>query len=37
VTTTVATVARRWRLRIDPDAPPPVPRSPQLVVTLQRR
>jgi cytochrome P450 len=37
VATTLATVARHWRLRIDPDAPPPVPRSPRLVVTLQRR
>jgi cytochrome P450 len=37
VTTTLATVARQWRLRVEPDAPPPVPRSPRLVVTLQLR
>ena len=35
--TTLATIARRWRLHVDSDAPPPVPRSPRLVVTLQRR
>lgn len=35
--TTLATIARRWRLQIGPDAPRPVPRSPRLLVTLQRR
>ncbi len=37
MTTTLATVARRWRLRVDPDAPLPVPSSPRLIVTLQHR
>jgi cytochrome P450 len=37
MTTTLATVARRWRLHVDPDAPAPVPRSPRLRVTLARR
>ena len=37
MTTTLATLTRRWRLHVDPAAPPPVPRSARLVVTLQRR
>ncbi|MDX6544133.1 MAG: pentalenene oxygenase [Gaiellaceae bacterium] len=37
MTTTLATLGRRWRLRVDPDAPPPIPRADRLVVTLQRR
>jgi len=37
MTATLATFARRWRLQVDPDAPPPVPRSSRLRVTLARR
>ena len=37
MTATLATIARRWRLVVDADAPPPVPRSPRLRVTLARR
>lgn len=37
MTATLATVARRWQLHVDPDAPPPVPRSPRLRVTLAPR
>lgn len=33
----LATVARRWRLRVDPDAPEPSPHAPRLVVTLERQ
>jgi len=34
---TLAGIARRWRLRVDPDAPAPGPRAPRLEVTLERR
>jgi pentalenene oxygenase len=34
---TLAAIARRWRLRLDADAPEPVPRAPRLVVTVERR
>jgi pentalenene oxygenase len=37
VTTALATIGRRWRLLVDADAPPPGPRTPRLVVTLERR
>jgi cytochrome P450 len=37
LSTTLARIARRWRLHVDPGAPPPVSRSARLVVTLQRR
>lgn len=37
MTATLARIALRWRLIVDPDAPPPVPRSPRLRVTLARR
>jgi cytochrome P450 len=37
MTLTLATIARRWRLRVAADAAPPTPRSPRLVVTLERR
>ena len=37
MTLTLATVGRHWRLRLDADAPQPVPRAPELVVTLERR
>ncbi len=30
-------IGRRWRVRVDDDAPPPVPRAPRLIVTLERR
>lgn len=36
VTLVLATVGRRWRLRVDRDAPPPSPRC-RLTVTLERR
>lgn len=35
--TTLATIAQRWRLHVGPDVPAPAPRSPRLLVTLQRR
>ncbi len=34
---TLAIVGRRWRMRLDPDPPEPIPRAPALVVTLERR
>jgi cytochrome P450 len=37
MTETLAGIARRWRLRVDPDAPAPGPRAPRLEVTLERR
>jgi pentalenene oxygenase len=37
MTATLASVARRWRLRVAPDAPAPVPSAPPLVVRLERR
>ena len=37
MTATLPTIARGWRLVVDADAPPPVPRSPRLRVTLARR
>ena len=37
MTVTLASIGRRWRLIAAPDAAPPVPRSPRLVVTLERR
>jgi cytochrome P450 len=33
----LATIGRRWRLRVDSDARPPGPGSPRLAVTLERR
>jgi cytochrome P450 len=33
----LAGIGRRWRLRVDADAPAPGPRAPRLVVTLERR
>jgi cytochrome P450 len=37
VNTALVEIGRRWRLRIDDDAPLPIPRSPRLTVTLERR
>jgi cytochrome P450 len=37
MTETLAGIARRWRLHVDPAAPPPGPRAPRLEVTLERR
>jgi cytochrome P450 len=37
MTEALAGIARRWRLRVDPDAPAPGPRAPRLEVTLERR
>jgi cytochrome P450 len=37
MTNALAGIARRWRLRVDEGAPPPGPRAPRLVVTLERR
>jgi cytochrome P450 len=37
MTETLAGIARRWRLRVDPDAVAPGPRAPRLEVTLERR
>jgi cytochrome P450 len=37
MTETLSGIARRWRLHVDPDAPPPGPRAPRLEVTLERR
>jgi cyclooctat-9-en-7-ol 5-monooxygenase len=37
MTETLAGIARRWRLHVDPDAPAPGPRAPRLEVTLERR
>ena len=37
MTLTLATIGRRWRLRVDPSAPAPVPRAPRLVFALERR
>jgi cytochrome P450 len=37
MTQTLAGIARRWRLHVDPDAPAPDPRAPRLEVTLERR
>jgi pentalenene oxygenase len=37
MTVTLATIGRRWRLRVDPNAPPPAPRRPRLMVTLEQR
>lgn len=34
---TVASISRRWRLRVDPDAPLPDPRTPAYEVTFERR
>jgi cytochrome P450 len=34
---TLATTSRRFCVRVDADAPPPGPRAPRLVVTLERR
>ena len=33
----LASIGRRWRLRIDPGTPPPSPRPSRLEVTLERR
>jgi cytochrome P450 len=37
ITLTVASISRRWRLRVDDDAPAPVPGGPRLLVTLEER
>jgi cytochrome P450 len=37
MTQALARIVPRWRLRLDPEAPPPGPRAPRLVVTLERR
>ena len=37
MTETLAGIARRWRLHVDPAALPPGPRAPRLEVTLERR
>ena len=37
MTLTLASVARRWRLLVDPEAPAPVPRAPRLRVRLEAR
>lgn len=37
VTLTLATIGRRWRLRLDAEPPEPVPRAPALFVTVERR
>ena len=37
MTQALAGIVPRWRLRPEPDAPPPGPRAPRLVVTLERR
>ena len=37
MTQALARIVPRWRLRLDPDAVPPAPRAPRLVVTLERR
>ena len=37
MTVTLASVGRRWRLRLPAEAPLPVPRSPGLTVILERR
>ena len=37
MTQALSGIARRWHLRVDADAPAPVPRAPRLVVTLERR
>ncbi|MGH2956747.1 MAG: cytochrome P450 [Solirubrobacterales bacterium] len=37
ITLTLASISRRWRLRVDDDAPAPVPAAPRLTVTLERR
>jgi cytochrome P450 len=37
MTAMLGAISRRWRLRVDPDAAAPAPRSPRLVVTVERR
>lgn len=37
MTTTLATIGKRWRILVDADAQPPVPGHADLVVTLERR
>jgi cytochrome P450 len=37
MTLSFATIARRWRLRVDESTPAPAPRVPPLVVTLEKR
>jgi cytochrome P450 len=37
MTETLAGIATRWRLHVDPAAPAPGPRAPRLEVTLERR
>lgn len=37
VTQTLRRIVPRWRLRVDPDAPPPTPRTGDLWVTAERR
>ncbi len=37
MTTTLTTIASRWRLRVPADAAPPIPGRPDILVTVERR